>query len=527
MSIQESNYALSVANGLLHKAHEITQLVSQALQQHGRNASVISPLLLSAAAEVQEIMNNGQAPQWEHVQAGNSRMELHLFFPKTKGFVAPAVAKLLQPMLVLVIDTLLAEVIKTKTDKGKQPDWGTRQTREEDSDDESKTTTKKRKLAKHISKAVIMDTKDEDALLAGLTIFAKPPKALVPVTPAPSSSKASTSVKSLPMQLLTPSQDVMKEVKKKAVKVKEPELYEPPCTRCSDEHICVITYGARGLPVKACSRFFTLKVKCEWPADDPTLTEHVRVSCPRSKATPVSKSKPLSRMTRATSRSRPLMPVVESEDAMDDADVTVAAHEDVEMSHEANEKQPANITAVTPVKPMVNQLVAVASADDFPADHWQEDPDTVVIPPPSPPSFPSPPPNLTELTILQAESTHDWVVALAPRVATLEVANQDVAARVDVMHLDFDTCISGLQAEFSLMKADLDTMVILMDGVLNMVETLWQDRSAPNPLFLPPMADPNITSLATTLGRMYLNSVFNTSVAPTTNSVGITPIWSP
>jgi hypothetical protein len=201
-------------------------------------------------------MNNGQAPQWEHVQAGNSRMELHLFFPKTKGFgeflvfiaqfwanlfiVAPAVAKLLQPMLVLVIDTLLAEVIKTKTDKGKQPDWGTRQTREEDSDDESKTTTKKRKLAKHISKAVIMDTKDEDALLAGLTIFAKvslhgllfcfvltilqPPKALVPVTPAPSSSKASTSVKSLPMQLLTPSQDVMKEVKKVRLAVTEPSI---------------------------------------------------------------------------------------------------------------------------------------------------------------------------------------------------------------------------------------------------------------------------------------------------------------
>ncbi|KAG2062822.1 hypothetical protein BDR04DRAFT_1164592 [Suillus decipiens] len=104
MSVQESNHALSVADELLHKAlarikgfqadgrvvvdqaHEIARLVSQALQQHGRNASVISPLLLSAAAEVRETMNNGQAPQWERVCAGDSRMESHPFFHKTKGF---------------------------------------------------------------------------------------------------------------------------------------------------------------------------------------------------------------------------------------------------------------------------------------------------------------------------------------------------------------------------------------------------------------------------------------------------------
>ncbi|KAG2072203.1 hypothetical protein BDR04DRAFT_1153465 [Suillus decipiens] len=104
MSIQESNHALSVADKLLHKAltqikgfqadgwvvvdqaHEIAQLVSQALQQHGRNVLVISPLLLSAAAKVWETMNNSQAPQWEHVCAGNSHMESHPFFPKTKGF---------------------------------------------------------------------------------------------------------------------------------------------------------------------------------------------------------------------------------------------------------------------------------------------------------------------------------------------------------------------------------------------------------------------------------------------------------
>lgn len=109
----------------------------------------------------------------------------------------------------------------------------------------------------------------------------------------------------------------------------------------------------------------------------------------------------------------------------------------------------------------------------------------------------------------------------------MEMANRDVDARVDVMHLNIHACFSSLQTEFSSMKADLDTTVILVDGVLNMVETLQQDHSSLNPLFLPPMADPNIASSATTLGRRYLNSVFNPLVTPSTNSVGITPIWSP
>ncbi|KAG2072143.1 hypothetical protein BDR04DRAFT_1117191 [Suillus decipiens] len=228
-------------------------------------------------------------------------------------------------------------------------------------------------------------------------------------------------------------------------------------------------------------------------------------------------------MTRATSCACPPTSVVESEDAMDDADVVVAAHEDVEMSHEADAEWPTHIAAMTPTEPKVNHPAAIASADDFPTDHWQEDPDTIVMPPPSPPYFPSPLPHLTEPTVLDAEFTvHDWVVILVAPVAAMEVADQDVAARVNAMHLDFDTHISALWVEFLSMKADLYTTVILIDGVLNMVETLWQDHSAPNPLFLLPMADPNVASSAATLGRRYLNSVFNPLVTPSTNSVGIT-----
>ncbi|KAG2069946.1 hypothetical protein BDR04DRAFT_1118759 [Suillus decipiens] len=217
------------------------------------------------------------------------------------------------------------------------------------------------------------------------------------------------------------------------------------------------------------------------------------------------------------------MPVVESKDAMNDADVAIAAPEDIEMSHGANAKQPIHIAAMTSMEPEVDQLAVIASADDFPTDHWQEDPDTIVMPPPFPPYFPSPLSHLTKPNILDAESTvHDQVIALAAQVVVMEVADRDVTARVNAMHLNFDTCISALWAEFLLMKADLDTTVILIDGILNMVETLQQDHSAPNPSFLPPMADPNIASSATILGRRYLNSVCNPSLAFSTNSVGIT-----
>ncbi|KAG2067467.1 hypothetical protein BDR04DRAFT_1159048 [Suillus decipiens] len=306
-------------------------------------------------------------------------MESHPFFPKIKGFgmvqvsqpinaIAPQLAKV---MLVLAINSPLAEV-------------------EEDSEDESTTTIKKCKLAKCISKAVITDTEDEDGLLARPTISVKPSKDIVPVTPVPSNSKASTLVKSLLMYLLTTSQNVTKEVKKgkgkeKAVEVKEPELYGLPCTKCSNEHKCIVAYDIRGLPVKACSRCFILKVKYEQPADNIAPTNHIRASHPRSKAMLVSKSKPASRMTRATSHACPPMPVVEFKDAIDDADVAVAAHKDVKMSHGADAKQPTHIAAMTPTEPEVNQPAAIASADDFPTNHWQKDFNTIVMPPPSPP----------------------------------------------------------------------------------------------------------------------------------------------
>ncbi|KAG2064668.1 hypothetical protein BDR04DRAFT_1122399 [Suillus decipiens] len=369
MFIQESNDALLVTNKLLHKALawiKCFQLVSQALQQHSRNTLVILLLLLSVATKVWETMNNSQAPQWECVCAGDSHMESHPFFPKTKGFVAPGVAQVSQPQPINAITPWLPE---------------------EDPEDESTTTMKKSKLAKHISRAIITDTEDEDGLPARPTIFVKPHKGIVPVTPAPSNSKAKCDqggqVAITKLHIHRPTGK--DKGKKKVVEVKEPELYDLPCAKCSDKHKCVITYGVRGLPVKACDRCFTLKVKCEQPADNTALTDHVRALYPWSKATLVSKSKPALRMTRVTSHAHPSMSVVEFKDTMDDADVTVAAHEN-----------PTHIAAMTPMEPKVNQPAAIASADDFPADHWQEDPDTIVMPPPFPPYFLSPLPYLTE-----------------------------------------------------------------------------------------------------------------------------------
>ncbi|KAG2064470.1 hypothetical protein BDR04DRAFT_1162528 [Suillus decipiens] len=87
------------------------------------------------------------------------------------------------------------------------------------------------------------------------------------------------------------------------------------------------------------------------------------------------------------------------------ADGCVAVDQAHEMSHRADAKQPTHIAAMTSMEPKVDQPAAIASADDFPADHWQEDLDTIIMPLSSPPYFPSPLPHLTESTILDVEST--------------------------------------------------------------------------------------------------------------------------
>ncbi|KAG2068919.1 hypothetical protein BDR04DRAFT_1157307 [Suillus decipiens] len=153
---------------VVDQAYDIAKLVSEALQQHGRHALIISPLLLSVATKVRVMMNASLAPQWEWVQFDDFCIKLHPFFAKTKGFVALALVPEPNPTSVL------PPAPKPMANKGRQPVWGTCRSREVDSDDESKRP-KRHKVSKHLSKAMISDTEDEDVQPARLIIFVKVP----------------------------------------------------------------------------------------------------------------------------------------------------------------------------------------------------------------------------------------------------------------------------------------------------------------------------------------------------------------
>ncbi|KAG1862829.1 hypothetical protein DFJ58DRAFT_725312 [Suillus subalutaceus] len=244
MSAQQSNNALLVADKSLRshlnwiklfqsdgrvvvdQAHEVAKLVSQALQQHGRNASVIPPLLLSAAAEVRETMNVGQVPQWERVRVDDSRFESHPFFPKTQGLAAPALAPVPTPVPVPVpvpvlppapkvmsvppIDSLPIKAAKPTADKGKQPVRGTRRAREDESGESGDVSRKKRRI---VLKAIISDTEDDDGQPGKTIIVVKPSKAAVPQTPAPAKKVKQVRFTSSPRS--SPLRDIQADTKER------------------------------------------------------------------------------------------------------------------------------------------------------------------------------------------------------------------------------------------------------------------------------------------------------------------------
>ncbi|KAG1870088.1 hypothetical protein DFJ58DRAFT_722991 [Suillus subalutaceus] len=508
MSAQQSNDALSVANKSLRshlnwiklfqsdgrvvvdQAHEVAKLVSQALQQHGRNASVILPLLLSAAAEVQATMNIGQVPQWECVRVDDSRMESHPFFPKTQGLAAPALAPVPTPLPVPVpvpvpppapkvmsvppIDSLPVEAAKPTADKGKI-----------------------------VSKAIISDTEDDDGQPGGTIIMAA-----VPQTPAPAKKVKQVRFTSSPRS--SPLRDVQADTKERigrpmpkgkgkekekerAVTIAEGDVYDPPCKRCSAQFECLAALGRKGQITKSCAR------------------------CYEMKAPLTSTSKPQPRATRAASHACLPPPVVESEDAMDDEDVAVEADEDIAMSHAANTEQKTDVAAVTPSE-TIDWLAAMASAKDFPADHWQEvTDDTPILPPPPPPPAPAAKPT----TSLAKPTIHNRVVSLAARVTAMEMANRNTLARVDAMEHDFDSCISSMQAKFSDVQLSFNATVDVVNGLANMVEKMRQEHSVLNTSFPPPAIGPTGASTATDMGIRYLTGVFGPLVAPNADSVAV------
>ncbi|KAG1899437.1 uncharacterized protein F5891DRAFT_981197 [Suillus fuscotomentosus] len=332
---------------------------SRALQQHSRTCSVISPFLLSVAAKVRATMNQGLAHQWSHVWADDPCMESHPFFAKTVRYEQPALAPAPAPappvspvlppapeqMSILPIDSLPRashahhlDVPGKMTDKGKLSDRGTCQSREDSTDAEP--GRKKQKVLKHVLKAIISDTEDEDRRPTG-TIIVKARFTLIisnlmltlpqrsknletsGAAPAKSKGIIKHSKQSSSLNHHQPDAEpkisraqAKGKAKQKAVDIAEPirghpllkssaEEYTPLCKRCIGES-CLVVIGRKGQAIKSCAKCHFMK------ASKPH---------PWSKATPASKSKAHSRTTRATSRIRPPTPIVESEDAVEDTGI--------------------------------------------------------------------------------------------------------------------------------------------------------------------------------------------------------------
>ncbi|KAG2033061.1 hypothetical protein BDR03DRAFT_985233 [Suillus americanus] len=385
---------------------------------------------------------------------------------------------------------------------------------EVDSDDESKRP-KRRKVSKRLSKAVISDTEDEDVQPAGPIIFVKPSKAVVPQTPAPAKqAKQSALLKDVQADTNAPMgrPTAKGKEKEKAVDLAEGDQYNPPCKRCAGD-TCLIAVGRTGQIVKSCIECYNMKVKCERPDDKlPATTGLVWASHPRSRAVLASKSKPQHRTTRAASCAHQPIPVVESEDAMEDSDV---ADQDINMSHAADTEQETDVAAVTSTEP-VNQAPAIVSADDFTPKHWQEPADPISIPPP-----PSPPAPIDPPTSSAEPSIHDRVVALTAQVAAMTMANRNALARVDAMECDFDARISSMRAEFSALQLDFSATVTLVNNLVIVVENLRQKYAILNPLFPPPVMTLGHGSSATAMGMQYTTGVYGPSLAPMTPLVPI------
>ncbi|KAG2058802.1 hypothetical protein BDR06DRAFT_48087 [Suillus hirtellus] len=65
--------------------------LTQAMMSHGGSVTVLSPLILSAAAELQQHMNASRTgltgtPAWGNIQGDNIRIKTHPLFPSTRNY---------------------------------------------------------------------------------------------------------------------------------------------------------------------------------------------------------------------------------------------------------------------------------------------------------------------------------------------------------------------------------------------------------------------------------------------------------
>ncbi|KAG1899438.1 uncharacterized protein F5891DRAFT_1189890 [Suillus fuscotomentosus] len=192
------------------------------------------------------------------------------------------------------------------------------------------------------------------------------------------------------------------------------------------------------------------------------------------------------------------------------------------MDHDTNAEWHTDIATKMSVEPddeiMVDQPGAMASVDDFPANHWVEPVGDmpIPIPPPTPAAEP------LSLPLAPSSSTIlERVLALTTQVTAMQMAEENANARVNVMEQEFEARISSMRAELSSMQLDVGTMVTLVNGLVGLVEKLWQERVLANPSFPPPMISHGNESSATTFGMRYLNGVFSPLVTPMPFSVGV------
>ncbi|KAG2137012.1 hypothetical protein DEU56DRAFT_946307 [Suillus clintonianus] len=272
-------------------------------------------------------------------------------------------------------------------------------------------------------------------------------------------------------------------------------------------HPCLVATGRTGNIIKSCVKCHGMKVRCERPESvTPNPTPK-----PQQLPSKHAKSKVPSRKTRATSHARVATPILESEEYAIDESVAGDKAGDI------NADAAADVAADVNIKMSVDP--PVASANDFPPDHWIEptsDNMPLRIPTPTPVASPL---SLSSASVpLTIISVHERVLALSAQVNAMNLGDQIFAARLEAMEKEFEMRISSMRAELSEVQQQVVLNVSSTDGPINMVEKLRQAHVATNPSFpAPPISNLGGT-VATTqvqaLGMQFLNGVYGPSVAP-------------
>ncbi|KAG2091862.1 uncharacterized protein F5147DRAFT_657862 [Suillus discolor] len=346
---------------------------------------VLGHLAISSfcSRQVRATINQGLVPQWNVF--GLMAYGVPSLLPKDCWICTTSTSTSTSTRTSTGTSTLPSPTPSSQTD-GKRSDRGTRRSR--DDSPNAEPGRKKQKVLKCLSKAIISDTEDEDrqptgtiVVKQGMTKNVKQPEAEANIGRVQPKGKG----------------------KEKAVNIAEPVRGHGLLKADAEEGSLVLLWSAgRAKP--------SSPAKCHFMKSD--------LSC------------------------SPPTPIVESEDTAD-TEASATSQDDVEMDHDTDAERDTDIAADMSDEPadqiMVDQPGAIASAADFPADHWLEATDDTPIPIPPPTPLVDPLPFLQTPTILES---------------------------------------------------DVGATVTLVNGLVCLVEKLRQERVIANPSFPPPMPQP-------------------------------------